>query len=99
VKLTKEEARDVVWEDHEDWETIEEDICSNSRWAIHMRGIFKHVPSGKFYELHWDKGATEYQEQQPFEYTDPDLIEVHQVEKVVKVWETVPEVREDICNA
>jgi hypothetical protein len=89
MKLTKEEGRDIVWNDHEDWEEIESETDGNNRWSIFHTGVFKHKPSGKFYSLNWSVGATETQDQQAFEYEDPKPVEVKQVEKVVKVWECV----------
>ena len=89
MELSREEAQDIVWGDHKDWEEIETEIVDTSRWSVHHEGIFKHISSGKFYSLSWSTGATEMQDEAPFEYTDPEPIEVHQVEKVVKVWEAV----------
>ena len=89
MELTREEGRDVVYDDHEDWDTIETDIVGKTRWAVQKNGIFRHVPSGKFYSICWEIGATEYQDVQAFEYDEPELFEVHQVERTVKVWEKV----------
>lgn len=89
MKLTKDEACDIVCDDHDDWITVETNIVDNSRWSIMLEGIFQHGPTGKFYQLSWNVGATEQQEETPFEYYDPEPVEVHQVEKMVKVWESV----------
>ena len=91
MKLTREEARDIIWQDNEDWETVEEERVGHSRWSIQIESIVKHLPSDKFYRVYWSKGATEQQYEKPFENEDPVFTEVHQVEKtvVVKSWETV----------
>ncbi len=89
MKLTREEAQDIVCDDHVGWKTVETNIVDTNRWSIIYEGIFEHGPSGKFYELSWSVGATEQQDESPFEYEDPTPIEVHQVEKLVKVWEGV----------
>lgn len=89
MKLKKEEARDIVWGDHEDWETIATEITDTGRWSIQKRGVFRHIPTGKYYQLWWSVGATEYQDEKPFEYTDPEPVEVHEVERVIKVWKPV----------
>lgn len=89
IKLTQEEGRMVVYNDHEDWETIETNAVDQSRWSVHYEGVFKHISSGKFYSLFWSKGATEMQDEQPFEYDKPNPAEVKQVERVIKVWEAV----------
>jgi hypothetical protein len=55
---------------------------------VHV-GIFKHIASEKFYRLCWSVGATEQQDEQPFEYDEPEPVEVEQVEELIKVWKTV----------
>lgn len=87
MELTNQEARDIVYDDHEDWEEVESNIVDSSRWSIQYVGVFKHLPTNKYYSLDWQVGATEQQEERPFEYTDPAPAEVKQVEKLVKVWE------------
>ena len=86
MKLSKGEAREIVWDESEDWETVLTIIDAKSRWSICKSGVFKHLPTNKFYELEWSEGATENQEERPFEYTDPDPIEVRPVEKTVIVY-------------
>lgn len=78
MKLTKEDGRAIVYGDHEDWEETKgtKNIEEHSRWSVMYKGIFLHRPSGKYYELYWSVGATENQDEQPFEYDDPKPIEV-----------------------
>lgn len=87
MEISREEARNMVYEDHEDWVKIEEIPIKQSRWSVLYEGIFQHLPTGKFYQTSWRVGATEMQDESPFEYDDPELTEVRQVEKLVKVWE------------
>lgn len=89
MELTAEEGRAILWGDHEDWVSIEEDIVDTTRWSNIYEGIFQHIPSQKYYKMWWSVGATESQDEQPFEYDDPAPVEVHEVEKLVKVWEEV----------
>lgn len=84
MKLTKEQGQDLVYGDLEDWETVEEEIIDNSRWSIHHSGVFKHVPTGKFYRTGWSTGATESQDESPFDYSEPELTEVVEREVIVK---------------
>lgn len=68
---------------------VEDRIVSTARWSINHRMVFREKASGKFYEAHYSRGATEQQDEAPFECED-DLIEceeVHPVEKVVTVYE------------
>ena len=90
MKLTGDEAREIVWECNKDWEQIEYDLVDNNRWSLFYEGVFKHIPTGKYYKFEWSKGATEYQDEKPFQYTKEVIpVEVHSVEKTVQVWEVV----------
>lgn len=61
-----------------------DEITDTSRWSVHHRIIFKH--EGKFYETYYSEGATEMQDESPWEYDDEvecDEVELKEV-KVVK---------------
>lgn len=66
---------------------VETGYTSKSRWALNYFGIFSH--EGKFYRTTWQQGATEYQEQQPYEYDDAEVEcpEVVPVQKTITVYE------------
>ncbi len=66
--LTADEARNVVYNDHEDFTTIESEITDTSRWSLHHKGVFQHKPTGKFYATNWRVGATENCDEDAFEY-------------------------------
>lgn len=89
MNISQEDGRSIIYEDHEDWSTIETEIVDTRRWSIDYSGIFKHIPTQKFYRLYWSVGATEQQDESPFEYDNPDPIEVHQLEKTILVWKDV----------
>lgn len=86
LKLTKEDGRAMLGDDHDDWKEIEQEIVDTGRWDIHYTGIFKHIPTGKFYMMHWSVGATEMQDTRPFEYDDPELFEVEAKQVTVTQW-------------
>ena len=87
MKLTKEEGQSIVWDEHEDWEKVNDDkIIDQSRWSTVYEAVFKHKPSGKHYMLCWSQGSTETQDESPFEYSDPDPVEVEEKEVTVKEW-------------
>lgn len=91
MKFTAEELRNIVWDDHPAAEVIEDTVTDNSRWSIHHTCIFKY--GGVHYRTHYSVGATESQDEQPYEY-DGDEIEVEVVEqREVKViqWVKVDE--------
>ncbi|ATO52133.1 hypothetical protein BrL25_19035 [Brevibacillus laterosporus DSM 25] len=68
---------------------ILDQIVDQSRWSIHHDIIFKWI-DGKYYSTGYSVGATECQDERPWEYeNEVECTEVHQVEKMVKVWEAV----------
>ena len=89
IKLTREEAADIVCDDHNEWIVVEINITGTSRWSIQYEGVFQHGPTGKFYQLCWSVGATEQQDESPFEYEDPTPVEVEPIQRLVNVWESV----------
>jgi hypothetical protein len=65
---------------------LEDNIVDTSRWSIYHKIIFEH--EDKYYQTYYSEGATECQDESPWEYDDEiECTEVHQVDKVVKVWE------------
>lgn len=89
LTLPAKEARLIVWEEDEDWEKVQntEEITSNSRWSIFRTAIFRHIPSSKFYSFDWSSGATECQDEKPYEYEkEVKVTEVVEKEVVVKQW-------------
>lgn len=76
MKLTSEEGRLLIRGDLEGWSTIETRIDSVSRWSINSSGVFFHELSGKYYGTYWSEGATEQQDERPFDYSLPNLVEL-----------------------
>ena len=92
MKLISEEGRRIVFDDHDDWEYVEERVIETDRWTIRYLGVFEHIPSKKYYQICWSQGATEQQDELPFEYDAPEPIEVVQKEILVKTWVPADEV-------
>jgi len=68
-----------------DVEVVEDDITDTGRWSVHHELTVRI--KDKFYKTYYSKGATECQDERPFEYDkEVQFTEVKQVEKVVKVW-------------
>lgn len=89
MKLTGKEARDIVWGDSDDWEEVINTVraIDKSRWSIEKEGVFLHKPSNKYYKFYWQVGATEMQDEQPFEYEDEvEPVEVELKEVIVQKW-------------
>lgn len=92
LTITAEQAREIVYEDNEDWVKLynTEEITGKSRWSVHVQCVFKHTPSNKFYLFKWSRGATEYQEEKPYEYEkEVSVDEVVEKEVIVKQWTIV----------
>jgi len=85
-ELTSEEGRQVIYEDHDDWESMEEEIIDTRRWSNRYLGTFRHKPTDRFYQMSWSQAATEQQDERPFEYEEPELTEVVQKEVIVTKW-------------
>ena len=69
-----------------DKSTVLDEITDTSRWSIHHRRVFRH--EGKFYETHYSVGATEQQDESPYQYEEGtvECPEVVPVEKTITVY-------------
>ena len=79
--LSKEDARDSIYGDLEGFKTVLNEIIETGRWSIIYDLVIQDEASGKFYESTYSCGATEMQDESPFEY-DGDEIEFTEVEPV-----------------
>ena len=71
------------------YSALEDKITGHGRWSVQHEIIFED--NGKYYSTGYSEGATEMQPDEPWEYDDQvECVEVHQVERLVKVWEDVP---------
>lgn len=62
-----------------------DEITSTSRWNVHHRIIFPY--QGRFYQAHYSEGATEMQDESPWEYEDVVTCEEVELKEVkVKKW-------------
>lgn len=77
----KEDLLECLWDDDADLLKVEDEIIDQSRWSIIHRLVFTEVGTHNFYEVTYSHGATEYQDETPFEY-EPNMIECHEVEPV-----------------
>lgn len=71
MKFSKEFLLEELEED-----PVLEEIFDKRRWSIVYRRVFKF--EGRFYETMYSIGATESQDEHPYEY-DPDEIECKEV--------------------
>lgn len=88
------DLRDLVWgEQPEGFQILEDSIIENDRWSILHNLIFSYVDDDgiNVYQTSYRVGATEMQDESPFEY-DGDLIDctlMEQVEVTQLVWREV----------
>lgn len=81
MKFKKEWLQGLVWKDHEEAEIVVNEIEDHSRWSIRYELVFKY--KDKYYTTYYCIGATEYQDEQPFEYEN-DEIECTEVVPTIK---------------
>jgi len=79
MKFTKHFLIDSLREDDDCTEEVLDEIIDNSRWSILHRRVFRF--EDKFYETFYSVGATEQQDERPYEY-DGKEIECQEVEPV-----------------
>jgi len=98
MKYPKEEMRELIWGATGRLEKVKDSIVGTSRWSIEHEIVFKDNDTGKHYMSCYGVGATEMQEEQPYEY-DKDMIEVSEVEEVeetIKVWRAINLTKEEV---
>lgn len=77
----KELLLEILDEDHDDYEILENILEDTSRWSIQYGLVFKELSSGKIYSVGYQVGATESQDESPWEHDGP-LIDCYEVEPV-----------------
>jgi hypothetical protein len=82
LTLTKEEAQDIVYRDHPRAKIVRNEIVDNTRWSVCYDLIFEL--DGKLYQGCYSRGATEQQDEHPFEYDDnPEFVQVEAYERTI----------------
>ncbi len=83
MKFKKEHLKELAYECYVDgFEVIEQKMTGHSRWSLKYSMIFKF--EDKLYKTSYSTGATEYQEEDPYDY-EPDEIECPEVIPVEKI--------------
>jgi len=78
---------DWSWEE-DGIKVLEDTISGHSRWAVSHKLIVQI--GGKFYRTYYSTGATEYQDERPWQDDDTvTFTEIHKVPKTIEVWEDV----------
>lgn len=87
LDLTVGQARELIWGDLPNFNVVEDTIIDTTRWSIVHSVIVKRISDGKFFRDDYSVGATENQEERPWEYNKPDFVETFPVEKTIIVYE------------
>jgi len=66
---------------------IKDEICGTRRWSVDHTMIFECA--GKFYESAYSVGATEQQDETPYEYEEDEIECVEVVEKEITITQWV----------
>lgn len=88
MKFKKEDLVELSWGlPPEGFEVVEDVILKTTRWSITSKLTFKF--GDKFYQTTYRKGATECQDESPFEYENDEIEckEVFPVQKTITVYE------------
>ena len=66
ITLPKETMQDILWNEND--KVISDVIIETGRWTVNHELIFKH--EGKLWRTSYQVGATEQQDERPWEYDD-----------------------------
>jgi hypothetical protein len=87
LELTRFEALDILNEVSNDYEIVSNTIDDRDRWTVTYCLIIKRLSDGKFFRDYYRTGATESQDEGPWEYEIPSFVEVRPVAKTITVYE------------
>jgi hypothetical protein len=76
LNLTSEQGRDIVDGDDSNFVTIEDKIVGTGRWSIEYEIVVQRKSDGKYFKDGYRRGATESQDESPYEYLEPNFKEV-----------------------
>lgn len=87
----KADLLDLLDDNSDALEKVSDTIIGTSRWSINHALVFREVETGKFFRAPYSVGATEQQDEGPWEHEGEVItaVEVRPVEKVVTVYEPV----------
>ncbi len=79
--LTSEQGRNIVNGDDGNFVTIEDKIVGTRRWSIEYEIVVQRKSDGKYFKDGYRRGATENQDESPYEWSEPNFTEVFPVTK------------------
>ena len=88
LELDQETASELAYGDFDNsiYEVVSNIIDGHSRWRINFELVIKTLVDGRFWKARYSKGATESQDEGPFEYGSSTFTEVFPIKKEVIVY-------------
>lgn len=88
AEFPKAELQAVTGYEDGPLEEIQDRVVETTRWSIIHELIFRDTRTGKVYRTSYSVGATEYQDESPFDYSGDMIscVQVEEVEVVRKEW-------------
>lgn len=83
LSLTAVEVNDILDGANQDYEIVSDTTSGKSRWSIHHRLVIKQLSTNRFFADTYSRGATEYQDEQPWQDSEPDFREVFPMKTMV----------------
>lgn len=87
LKLTSKQGRDIVNGEDSNFVIIEDRIVGTRRWSVVYEIVVQRKTDGKYFKDGYRRGATESQDESPYEYSEPNFTEVFPVTKTYVVYE------------
>lgn len=109
LTLDNKEALDILESGSaHGYEVIRNELIDSSRWNVYYELVIKQLSDGKYFKTTYSEGATEIQDERPFEYGEAKFTEVFPIKVVVTQyleefpkevsWETVMNSWEDLST-
>lgn len=73
---------DIVFDDDSEFRVVASDDVTDLRWHMLVNTFVERVSDGKFYRVVWNRGLTENQDHEFYEF---DLVEVERKVRMVEV--------------
>ena len=80
LNLTSKQGRDII-DGHYNFAIIEDKIVGKSRWSTEYEIVVQRKSDGKYFKDGYRRGATENQDESPYEWSEPNFTEVFPVTK------------------
>ncbi len=97
MKFPRQDMQEMAYGDSDYLIPIEEDTIDSSRWSIQHKVIFKDKNTGKTYVSFYSVGATEMQDESPYEWDGKEIEcdEVKQEKVEALIWVIQKEIADE----